>query len=166
MEFLATSDNGMDVYCEPEHSHAATHFAEAPQLKALTQEIIARTALEGDDPILLETDMGRIVGNTDLVENKPGDVIVFAKRRNRGNIYTSFNKTQQPQPCSVVSVAFKHLNDKKYELVSAWIGPLDSPSFPGEPEATADSKPYWTTHSLVWGTQGIQPGTETPVCPW
>ena len=166
MEFLAASANGKDVYYEPEHSHAATHFAEAPQLRALTQEIIARTSLDGDKPILFDTDMGRTVGNTDLVENRPGDVIVFARRRNRGDIYTSFNKTQSPQPCSVVSVAFKYLEDNTYELASAWIGPLDSPSFPGEPEATPDSKAYWLAHSLVWGTQEIQPGTETSVCPW
>lgn len=166
MEFLGRSANKMQVVYDPEHSHAAAHFAEVSQLKALVQEVIGRAVLTGHKPILFEADMGRIVGCTDLVENQRGDIIVFAKRRNRGDIYTSFNKTQTAQPSSLVSVAFGWFNTDGYELTSAWIGPLDSPSFPGEPEETPDSKPYWLAHSLVWGRQEIQPGTETTICPW
>ena len=163
-EFLATSANGIKVYYDPQGSHAATHFADAPGLKELAQEVTAKTNLRGD-LLIFDTDMGRTVGNTDEVVNDDGDEIVFAKRKNR-NVYTSFNKSKSPQPCSVVTTVFKKRTDGSYELTSAWIGTSKSPSFPGEPDETTDSKPYWLAHSLVWSSQEIQPGTETNTCPW
>lgn len=151
------------MYYDPSDSHAATHFADALGLKELTREITARTVLHGD-VMFFDTDMGRAVGNTDEVTNDEDDEIVFAKRRNR-NVYTSFNKSKRSQPCSVVTTVYKKQNDESYELASAWIGSAGSPSFPGEPDETPESKPYWLVHSPVWGSQEIQPGTETTVCP-
>ncbi len=164
MELLATSKNGIEVFFDQYNSHTATHFADAPHLRALAHEVITQTVLTGE-AMFFDRDMGRIVGDTDLVENEEGDEIVFAKRRNR-DVYTSFNKSKSSQPSSLVSVALRPLPHNTYELASAWIGPYDSPPFPGEPEATPESKPYWLAHSLVWGSQEIKPGTETSVCPW
>lgn len=163
-ELLATSANGIKVYYDSESSHAATYFADAPGIKELAQEITAKTKLH-DELMFFDTDMGRIVGNTDEVMNEPGDQIVFAMRRNR-NVYTSFNKSKTPRPCSVVTTVFKKQADGTYELTSAWIGTANSPSFPGELDETPESKPYWLAHSLAWGSQEIQPGTETSICPW
>jgi len=163
-EILGKSKNGIEVYFDPLNSHAATHFADAPQLEKLTKEIIAATVIDADE-MLFDTEMGRIVGNTDLVENEQGDEIVYAKRKNR-DIYTSFNKTKLPQPCSTVALGLVKQQDGSYELLSAWIGSVDSPPFPGDDNETPESKPYWMSHSLVWGTQGIQPDTETTTCPW
>lgn len=164
LEFLATSANGIKVYYDPLDSHAATHFADAPGLKELAQEVTAKTNLLSD-VLIFDTDMGRTVGNTDEVANDEGDEIIFAKRKNR-TVYTSFNKSKSPQPCSVVSTAFKKQTDGSYELTSAWIGTANSPSFPGEPDETPESKPYWLAHSLAWGSQEIQSGTETTISPW
>jgi hypothetical protein len=115
--------------------------------------------------MLFDKNMGRIVGNTDLVENSKGDLIVYAKRKNR-DVYTAFNKSRLTQPCSTVSIALEKKDDATYELVSAWIGPIDSPPFPGDPHETPESKNYWLKHSLVWGAQQVQEGTETTICPW
>lgn len=164
LEFLATAANGINVYYDPVGSHAAAHFADTPQLNELAKEIAGKTNLH-DDVMLFDTDIGRVVGNTDLVGNDKGDMIVFAKRKNR-DVYTPFDKSKPPQPCSVVSTAFRKRANGSYELVSAWIGLADMPPFPGEPDETPESRPYWLAHSLAWGTQEIQPGTETPICPW
>jgi len=163
-EILGKSKNGIEVYFDPLSSHATTHFADAPQLKELVKEIVTTTILDADE-MLFDTEMGRIVGNTDLVENEQGDEIVYAKRKNR-DIYTSFNKTKLPQPCSTVALGLAKQQNGSYELLSAWVGSVDSPPFPGDEKETPESKPYWMSHSLAWGTQKIQPGTETTTCPW
>jgi hypothetical protein len=126
--------------------------------------VLAQTNLEGDR-MLFEHDMGRTIGTTDLVENDEGDEIVYAKRLNR-DIYTAFNKTKRPQPTALVAVCVNKIDDTRYELFTAWTGSANSPSFPGDENEIPESKPYWTKHSLAWGTQAIQPGTETSDCPW
>lgn len=163
-EFLTKSQKDVDVYYDPFGSHAATHFADSPGLKELCVEIISHTDLDGEE-MLFEKDMGYVIGVTDLVYDSPGDEIVYAKRKNR-DTYTPFNKTKQPEPSSLVSLGLKKQDSSSYELLSAWIGSINSPPFPGDKDETAESKPYWMSHSLVWGTQEVQPGTETSTCPW
>lgn len=111
------------------------------------------------------TDMGRIVGTADLVEVKPGDKLVYAKRLNRDS-YSVFNLSKSPQPSSLVTTAYEAHADGSWELVSTWIGPSDSPSFPGTARETPDSKEFWASHALAWGTQEIQPTSQTDTCPW
>ena len=169
-EFLATSANGIGVYFDPVGSHTATHFADTPQLKDLCKEIIEKTSLERD-LIEFETDMGRTVGETDAIVNDPGDVIVYAKRKNRDE-FTPFNKSQGPQPSKFVTIALQKQSDGEYELLSAFISPGDtlagepSPPFPGQEHEAPNSKDYWSKHSLAWGTQEIQENTLTSTCPW
>ncbi|MBL8160250.1 hypothetical protein JNJ66_07400 [Candidatus Saccharibacteria bacterium] len=127
-ELLATSANGLPVFYDPMGSHAATHFADTPQLKGLVQEILAGTVLDGPQ-MIFETDLGRIIGTTDLVVNEEGDVIVYAKRKNRSE-YTLFNKSKGPQPSSVVTIFVKEI-DGVYELITAWVGGV-APPFPGD----------------------------------
>jgi hypothetical protein len=164
LNFLITSANGKAVVYDSVSSHTATHFADAPQLKKLVKDILARTVLL-EDRMLFDTDMGHAVGESDLVENDEGDEIVYAKRKNR-DVYTSFNKTKSSEPSSIVAIGVQRLDDDRYELVSAWIGTCDSPPFPGDENETPDSKDYWLKHSLAWGTQEVQANTETSDCPW
>lgn len=111
------------------------------------------------------TDMGRVVGTSDLVDVEPGDKLVYAKRLNRES-YTVFNLSKLPQPSSLVTTAYEASKDGSYELISTWIGPSDSPSFPGTERETPDSKEFWAKHALAWGNQAIQPTSKTDVCPW
>ncbi len=164
LQFLATSKNNIPVSYDPVDSHATTHFSDTPQLKGLTIEIINGTNLLNDVEYF-EKDIGRVVGNSDEVRNDPNDEIVYAKQLNR-DVFTSFNKSKSAFPCSLVSLYLVRQIDGSYELQSAWIGSRNSPPFPGDAAETPESLPYWTTHSLAWGTQKIQPGTETTICPW
>jgi len=161
---LGTSKNRIAVWYDGVSSHAATHIGDTPVLKALAAEITRTTRLIGDY-ILFHTDMGHTVGKTDLVDIEPGDKLMYAKRLNRDS-YTVFNLSRPPQPSSLVTTVYQKHEDGTYELISTWIGSSDSPSFPGTEAETPDSKEYWSKHALAWGTQEIQPATETPVCPW
>ena len=162
--FIANSKNDRSVWYDPETSHTATHITDTPQLLGLAAEIIRKTIAEGGF-IMFHTDIGWIIGESDLVDNDPGDEIVYAKRLNRSE-WTVFNKSKLPQPSSLVSVALEYRDDNSYELVSTWIGPCDSPSFPGTEREMPESKEYWSKHALAWGRQATQPNPETTICPW
>jgi hypothetical protein len=161
---IGKSKNGMLIWFDPVDSHAATHIGDIPALKDLAAEVIEQLELSSDY-VQTHVDLGRTVGNCDLVENHEGDEIVYAKRLNRDE-YTVFNKSRGPEPSSLVTVALEKQEDGTYKLVSTWIGPSDSPSFPGTKRETSESKDFWTKHSLAWGRQAVQPGTETNKCPW
>lgn len=161
---LAVSRNNVSVWYDPVSSHTATHIKDTPNLETLAAEVVRQTDIR-EQYMQFHTDFGRTVGTSDLVQNNPGDEIVYAKRLNR-NEYTVFNKTRVAQPSTLVTVALEMQADGTCELVSAWIGPSDSPSFPGTERETADSKEFWRKHALVWGNQKIQPGSETTSCPW
>lgn len=161
---LAVSKNNISVWYDPVLSHAATHIKDTPILDELAAEVVRRTDIK--EPYMqFHADFGRTVGTSDLVENNPGDEIVYAKRLNR-NEYTVFNKTKGAQLSSLVTIALEMKEDGTCELVSTWIGQSDSPSFPGTERETAESKEFWKKHALVWGNQEVQPGSETIICPW
>jgi hypothetical protein len=160
---LCQTENHITVVYDPETSHAATHFKDEPGLRELVIEVLEQTVTT-DEYMWFETDMGRVVGMTSLVETDDSDDIIYAKRLNRDS-YTRFTRSRQPQPCSIVTVAMTPLNDDFYELDSAWIGTVGH-SFPDTPGAADESREYWSRHALVWGSQAVQAGSETKVCPW
>jgi hypothetical protein len=166
-ELLVTTKNTQQVYYDPVDSHAATHFEDTPQLKDLVIEALQKLELTEDKVDELPIDMGRIIGMSDGVTNNPGDEIVYGKRKNR-DVYTPFNKTQGSRQSSILVVLLNRISAEAYVLETAFIGTDEpsSPPFPGGVNETAESKPYWMAHSLAYGTQEIQPGTETSKCPW
>lgn len=95
------------------------------------------------------------------------DDIVYALRKNRQEQgYVPFTKSRKAQLNSHVSMHLNKIDSDNYELASAWIGEMDSPPFPEDPNATADSSEYWSKHAFVWGSQEIISGSEQIVCPW
>lgn len=161
---ISVSANGIDVLYDPAKSNAATHIEDTPQLKKLVDEVLSKKTLI-EDIYFFEHDFERTIGNTDLVKNNDGDKIVYAKRKNR-DVFTPFNKTQTPQPCSVITINIEKINEGAYELKSTWVGYKDSPPFPGDKNEIPESKSYWNEHSLAWGTQEIQKNTLRVSCPW
>lgn len=165
-EYLCTSTNGKAIYFDPTGSHTATHFEDAPGLRKITIEALQSQSLT--QPIeVIEIDMHRPVGVTDVVSIDDTDEIVYAMRKLREDQgWVPFTKSQSSQPCSLVSLHLKQLDDTKYELVSVWIGELDSPPFPQMKNTTADSIPYWRKRAFTWGSQQIVPGSERTDYPW
>jgi hypothetical protein len=162
--FLSKSRNNIDVWYDAITSHVATHLEDTPNLGALAAQVIEHTNIS--KPYMqFHVDMGYVVGSSDLVENEQDDEIIYAKRLNRDE-FTAFNKSKPPQPSSLITVALEQQDDGTYELVSAWVGPSNSPSFPGTERETPDSKGFWKKHSLAWGNQAVQPGSVTTICPW
>jgi len=165
-EDLCESANGKRVVFDPVNSHTATHFNDTPQLRELVVSALHKKDLIGK-VVAEDIDMSKIIGSSDVVETDDTDDVVYAMRKNREEQgYVPFTKSRTAQPCSFISIHLEQKNDDTYELMSAWIGEYDSPSFPQMSNATADSIPYWTKHAFVWGSQEVIPGTELSSCPW
>ena len=162
-EYLATTRNGYRVFMDPKHSHAATHLADTPGLRSVTEEIISILAPMNDNQVIT-TDMERVIGYTDLVETTENDEIIYAKRLNRDN-FTRFVRGRSPSTSSLITMVLRKFDDGSYELWSVWIGP-NAPTFPGSDHETKESYTFWEDHALIWGTQAVQPGTETTERPW
>ncbi|MDB5264702.1 MAG: hypothetical protein JWN64_273 [Parcubacteria group bacterium] len=139
-----------------------THFKHHPKLLDVVEHIIP-TLEGGGEWIRVEKDLGEIIGTTDLVETVEGDEIVYALRPRR-SIYSRFVKGKESTPTSWITIALRK-SEGGYDLYTAFVG-RDTPSFPGGDHLSEQSKEFWSTHALVWGSQEVIPGTETPLCPW
>jgi hypothetical protein len=165
-EFLCSSANGKTVVFDPVHSHAATHFHDNPKLRRLAAEHISTLLLE-DELTAMDTDMGRIIGDSDVVDTDNTDNICFAMRKNRRDQgYVPFTRSRPVQPSTMLSVYITHKDNDTYELVSTWIGSYKTPMFPQMNNATSESVEYWSSHAFVWGSQEIIDGTVLGDCPW
>lgn len=164
-ELLCMSANGKKIVFDSINSHTATHFDDDPTLQATAIELLSGLSLE-DDLIARDVDLGRVVGNSDVVETDDTDDIVYAMRKNREDQgYVPFTKSRTSQPSSRISI-YLVKDDETYELSSVWIGEYESPMFPQMSNATAESIPYWSRHAFVWGSQEIIPGSVRTKCPW
>lgn len=165
-ELLCRSENDKKIVFDPINSHTATHFNDAPKLRSLAEELLGNMTLE-DDLIAKDFDMGRIIGECDVVEINESDEIVYAMRKSREDQgHVPFTKSRLSQPSQMMSIYLLRKDNEAYELSSIWVGEFESPPFPQMNNATADSVPYWTQHAFVWGNQEIIPGTEISKRPW
>ncbi len=166
LEPICKSANSKSVMYNPVNSHTARHFKDAPRLKGLIEELLSQMVLKGD-LIAKDVDMGRMIGNSDVVEIDESDEIIYAMRKSREDQgYVPFTKSRNPQPSQFISIYLVRKDSNTYELSSAWIGEYESPAFPQMNNASADSIPYWEKHAFAWGSQEIIPGTEITNCPW
>lgn len=162
-EYLGKTKNNIDVYFDKEFSHAVTHFADHPKLVDSVKKIIPTIEIIGD-VFRVDRDIGEEVGTIDLVETDEQDEVVYAKRPLR-DVYSRFVKNKTSRPTSWVTIDLRKSGDNEYSLHTAFTGRL-TPSFPGGDYLPDQSKQFWSTHALVWGSQEIVPGSETVECPW
>ena len=161
-EFIGLSQNGERVYIDLQETKVGLHLAEAPQLRGLITEVIEQAELSGDN-VAIEKDLGRIVGETTLVETDDNDEIVYAKRLQRDK-YTRFVMSRAAKPTQFVTVIL-HRVDDGYSVWSAWCGQL-VPTAPGGDDEMPKSQGFWRSHALIFDETIIQPETVTMTCPW
>ena len=166
IELLCRSANGKYIIFDSINSHAATHFKDASKLRGLTEELLSNMTLEGD-LIANDFDMGRMIGDSDVVEIDGSDEVVYAIRKSREDQgYVPFTRSRLPQASQKISIYLLRKDNDTYELSSAWFGEFESPPFPQMNNANMDSIPYWSQHAFVWGSQEIISGTKITNCPW
>lgn len=167
-EFVGESSNGKKVYVETETSHAATHMKDTPGLLELVKEALPTIVLpDGEKRVELEVDMGRPLGKLELVEIRPGEEVIYAKRPNRDK-YAPFVKREpkELETTSSLVLSLDKVNEDEYDLYTTFIGPL-TPSLPhGDGKDRPGIIDFWNTHALVLGTQEVLSETKTNKCPW
>lgn len=164
IELLCRSRDGVAVLYDPVDSHAATHFADTPGLLEATTRVLSDMAI-ADGPRVRTTDVGTIVGTSDLVPIRPGDEIIYAQRVGR-ELFSVFNLSRGPWPCSLVTTVLEEPDQDGARLLrTAWAG-SSAPPFPGDLCQSAESLDFWSRHALAWGNQQVRPDTVTTECPW
>ncbi|MEI8269811.1 MAG: hypothetical protein WCG45_00420 [bacterium] len=132
---------------------------------ALLPEALQKISANGRGFTIEEVKFDRIVGESDCVPTGPEDAIIFAKRPNRWGL-TRFVRNRQPEKSSSVVVILKKAEEGNFFiLITAFIGSIAPPE-PWDRNATSESRNFWNTHALVWGSQEVISGTESLDCPW
>lgn len=152
-----------DIYINLISSSAGSYLSRRPYVIALIKELLSEKTLAGER-IIIEQDMGREIGTTDVVATSDKDTIYYAQAL-KSDVFSRFAKNRYPKASSMLTVIFDRDNNGNYEVVDTWIGD-NHPAFPGDQFATADSKVYWKTHALVQDAQVIQSKSLTTTCPY
>jgi hypothetical protein len=150
-------ESGQVVIDRP-NSHIHAGVAE------LLPEALSRVFLAGEQFSVQEVQFGRVVGVTTCVETSGSDIVVFAQRPRRFGL-SRFVKNRQPEPCSNIVVILKAGGYGEYILITAFVGQKAEPE-PWDRNATDKSVAFWNSHALIWGSESVIPGSETPTCPW
>jgi hypothetical protein len=160
---IGESDGGHEIYINLISSPAGHYLSRRPYVINLIKEVLAPAKLKGPR-IIIERDMGRPIGNTDIVATSDKDTIYYAQAV-KTDVFSRFAKNRYPIPSSTLTIIVVLDEDGNYEVIDTWIGP-SSPAFPGHPNATDDSKDYWQTHALVQDSQAIQSRSITKTWPY
>jgi hypothetical protein len=161
-ELLTHSYNQQPVYIDHDATKMALHIQEVPFLLELAKEVLEGCELLQENEAI-EKDMGRIVGESTLVETTDADEVIYAVRLGREK-YTRFVMNKSAQPTSYVTVILRRADDG-YSLWSAWCGKL-VPTSPGGDDEMLESQGFWSKHALVYDETIIKLDTLTTTCPW
>jgi hypothetical protein len=134
-----------------------------PQIITLIKEVLVPMDLT-KSPLHIMRNMGRVIGNSDIVETTEKDTIYYALPFKK-NVYGRYAKNRNPAPSSELTIILTKDDNSDYEVVDTWVGPC-SPPFPGDEHMTAKSKPYWETHALAQDEHAIQSKSITKDCPY
>lgn len=163
MHPIITMDNGTEVYVDLTRSLAAKRISRQPHLLGLIKETLRSVTLKGEQP-QLQKDLGRVIGQTDIVERSEKDIVFYAQRPH-STTFTPFVKNHPAAQTSSLTMLLQRDEKGNYQLVDTWMGGL-RPPFPGESNETEQSKAYWMKHAIVMDGQPIKTSSITKVCPY
>lgn len=152
-----------DIYVNLISSPAGHYLSRRPYVIDLLKEILAAKELRGKR-IVIEQDMGRDIGTTDIVTTSEKDTIYYA-RALKSDVFSRFAKNRYPQVSTTLTVIAVQDPEGNYEVSNTWIG-NNHPAFPGDELATDESKDYWQSHALVQDAVAIQTRSITKACPY
>ena len=160
---LDESSTKYSVYINLIASPAGHYLSRRPYVIGLIREVLPAMRLRGQR-LVIEHDMGRNIGTSDIVKTSNDDSIYYAQPI-KSAVFSRFAKNRSPQPSQLLTIVMVQDADGDYEIQNAWIGP-SSPAFPGDEHETPGSRAYWQTHALVQDAQVIQLKSITKDCPY
>ncbi len=160
---ITESPRGYEVYVNLIDSSAGRYLSRQPYVINLVQDVLSPMNLS-KPKMAIEYDMGRKIGNTDIVETSEKDTIFYAQPSKK-EVFSRFAKNRRPSPSHKLTIILERDAAGDFEILDTWIGPC-SPPFPGDKNETAKSRIYWETHALVQDAMPVQSKTITRVCPY
>lgn len=154
---LGMTSSGQEALLDYSDTNVEYHLRETPDLIELVREALPNVELPDEAQVVVEYDMGRVVGTTNLVETNENDEIVYAKRIGR-DTYSRFAKNRSPSDCRFIVMVFKKTDDAYY-LWTAMCGRL-LPKEAYDP----DSK-FNATHAMAYDDNLVQIDTVTKIKP-
>lgn len=154
---------GYSIYINLISSAAGHYLSRRPYVIGLLKETLSKKHLSGKR-VVIEQEMGREIGRTDIVATSDKDTIYYAQPI-KSEVFSRFAKNRYPQTSTKLTIIAEQDSEGNYEITDTWIGP-NCPAFPGDEGATLSSKEYWQTHALVQDAQAIQSKSITKVCPY
>lgn len=160
---ITESPHGYEVHVNLINSSAGRYISQNPHMLSLMTEVLKSVDLT-ESSMVIERDMGRVIGNSNIVETTEKDTIYYAMPTKKSG-FTRFAKNRGPAPSSKLSIFLQKDADGHYEVIDTWVGPY-SPPFPVDDTASVKSKTYWDTHALAQDAYSVQSKTITKVCPY
>jgi hypothetical protein len=160
---IAESERGYEIYVNLISSSAGRYLSRRPYIINLIKEVLTPLKLR-EARVIVERDMGRNIGNTDIITTSDADSIYYAQPI-KTETFSRFAKNRYPQPSHTLTIIVERDTTGNYEVRDTWIGP-SAPPFPGDEHETADSKTYWETHALAHDAQPIRSRSITKNCPY
>jgi len=160
---LIALPNRRQVYVDLITSPAGHYLSRQPYVINLIKEVLAPMRLRQPE-VTIEHDMGRVIGNTNIVETSEKDAIIYAQPHKK-KTYARYAKNRSLSPSQILTIILEQDEAGNYELLDTWIGPY-TPPFPGEDKATQTSKTYWESHALVMDNLMVQTKTITKDSPY
>ena len=148
---LGKTADGFDAILDDNNTHVAYHLLETPDLIDLVIEALSSINTDGRDEVVVERDMGRVVGTTNLAETSDQDEIIYAKRKGR-DTYSRFVKNRDVIPTQYIVVVLRKTVDG-YLLWTAMCGRL-------LPQDAYDKNSKWSKmHAMVFDEHLVQKDT-------
>ncbi|HEU4966457.1 MAG TPA: hypothetical protein VFT53_03165 [Candidatus Saccharimonadales bacterium] len=160
---VGVSRNGWQVYVSTVNSAAGRSFSCYPHLVRIAKAVVETRDLT-ETEVRITQDMGRTIGNTNIVATSPKDAIFYARRLKHADM-SRFVRNRSMESSSELSLILARDDVGNYELKDVWIGPA-CPPFPDASNARADSTTYWLGHALTAGSERIEPQSVTGICPY
>lgn len=149
---LGTLKNGEQVWNRPR-----SHLHSSSELAKYLPEALKQIDPDGKKIDSYTVDFGKIIGRSNCIPTAVDDEIVYARRPGRAGV-TRFVQGKEPLPTSKLTIVLLK-GDTGYVAISAFMGPQAAPES-WDKHATEESKLFWNSHALVWGSEPIEPGTE------
>ncbi len=155
LAILASGESVFDRY--------KSHIHNNPVIESHLAKALSQINPEGQPFITTSIAFDDLNGTSTCVETTEEDEIVYARRPNRAG-YTRFVKGREAEPTNELTLSLLKVPEG-YVLITAYLGPKAGPE-PWDRNATPDSLAFWNTHALIWGSEEVEPGTETKERPW
>ncbi len=151
-------------------SHFKQHPAVLANIPEALEKVVDQLQSYKDDSFIKKTvDLNKVIGKREAIELKGNEEVYYAQRMGRRTL-TKFVRGVEAEDCSCITFIVSKVNDKKFRLITAYIGysaekePLD-PAIKTEEEFNR-AKEYWSKTAMIEGTQAIYQNTITTECPW